>query len=1057
VNKVIVAGGALLLLAGACRHEDTGGAGMWRRTVEPRLSTTRSWHSCTEVLVPGHVVADARCEVVPVAGGICDEVIDSREQADRMLVSAPQCTDEAIAALENFSRAEAAALSDLAGAYYVRAQRNDNPADLLRAFDAAQRAVAMQPQPSGAQFNRALILEALSLNAEAIEAWQLAASTDSGEWASEARARRAALIRRTALDGEHQWAQVQTRLDVALDAHDAAVARRLIALFPATSEKYFEEQVLRQWAESPSPQQLGRVTTFAEALSQFFNDRYFADVAAAIVNAHSPVVVERLREGHHRFAEARAAEGPSSALLYDRAAGLLQQAGSPQYLLASLGHSAQIVLLTGDYDAELRTLDAIATNGSQYPSVMARVGLSRLYPDQFSSRYNDFFAAYESAKTAYDAVGDWEDRAALATHVIATMSVVGLKDAAWREAFVAMRNAPRITSLKTQFLLDGATADAALDLNHPEAAWYYQNLVVERVQRSAANGFLVSILDHLARIEIRLQRYEDARRHLDTASRLNAGLGTGLQHALQARLAEAQGEMALHVDPRRAIGSLTEAIGVAGKAEFTTFTAMLFAERAEAFARSGMPAQAAADRREALSQLHAEEKSMLRDRKPGKDDLWNSYFARFEETYDLLIRQLIDDRRIDEAFQYAERARAFEPLDLVRNLPAAPAAFRELVAHVDAVDIIKLRSHLPPGTFLIEYRVFEDQTYAWILGRDVFFSQRLTARRSDVKRWTAALQTAAGRKDSVAFENGLQAPYEGLLKAPLDAIRAAGGGAASIVIVPDRELRGLPFSALRNPDTKRYVIEDHALSMSGSALLYVFALLRDGDLAARDTSALLIGDPAFDRKSTLAGGLQRLAYAPRQVEQVRSLYPRSEVLTGDAATPQQFLRLAGKSAVIDIAAHGVVNGDAPSQSFLLFAPSDGESGVLSAGMLMKDLHTDKTRLVVLGACSSAGGLPVGMEGIAPLVRPIIGAGVPGVIGALWDIDDATATEVLVSFHRHYRQGSNAATALRNAQLQMLRSNEPGKTPARIWAPFEAIGYASSPFASIETMTKEKPP
>jgi CHAT domain-containing protein len=413
---------------------------------------------------------------------------------------------------------------------------------------------------------------------------------------------------------------------------------------------------------------------------------------------------------------------------------------------------------------------------------------------------------------------------------------------------------------------------------------------------------------------------------------------------------------------------------------------------------------------------------------------------------------LIEEGRVEEAFRVAERARAFEPLDLVRNLPNAPAAFRELAAQPDNLDVVRLRAFLPPGTFLIEYRVFDDKTYAWIAGRDVFTGQWLPARRSDVKRWTTALQEAASSRDTAAFENGLFAPYDGLLKAPLDLVnRFRGGAAMNMVIVPDRELRGLPFAALRNPDTKRCAIEDNVLSMSGSALLYVFAILRDHDLASRDASALLVGDPAFDPQSTLARGFQRLSFARKEIDAIRSFYPNPSVLMDDAATPRRFLSLASDNAIIHIAAHGVVNGEAPSQSFLLF------NGLLNAQMLMKDLHADKTRLVVLGACSSAGGLPVGTEGIAPLVRPLVGAGVPGVIGTLWDIDDATAEGLLVSFHRHYRQGKDAAAALRDAQLEFLRSNKPGQSPARFWAPFQAIGYASSPFASIGDITKEKPP
>lgn len=970
-----------------------------------------------------------------------------------MLISQPQCTDAAVAALENFSRVDAPAMSDLAGAYYVRAQRTDNPADLLKAFDAAQRAVAMTPRPAGAQFNLALILEALSLDDEAVKAWQRAAQTEEGKWANEARARRAELLRRPT--GEQQWAQVRVGLEAALDTGDVGRTRNLIARFPATSQKFFEEEVLRQWAVSRSPQQLARVTTFAEALSQFFKDKYFNEVAGAIVNARSPANIERLRQGHLRFADARTAEAAldfiNAAALYDRAAALLKQAGSPQFLVARIGSAVQRAVDTGDYDQTLRQLDAAAAEGRQYPSVIARVNLNRLYPLFFANRYNDFFATYDVVKAAYGPIADWEDLAAADTHAISTMSVVGLKAAAWREAFLMLRDVPRLASWKTRFLLTGAAAEAALELDHADAALLYQSPMIDSARRRAANGYLFIALDHLAAIEARLQRYDDAQRHLDETIHIK-GLGSALHQALEARLDEAKAEAALHVDPSRAIDEFNHAISAATDTEYATFRALLHAERAEAFRRLGRHAEEEADRREALRELHAEEEQLLSHRKAGQgDDFWNSYFSRFRDTYDLLIRQLIGDRRLEEAFQYAERARAYEPLDLVRKLPSAPAAFRKLAAHADAVDIAGLQAQLPPGTFLIEYRVFDDQTFAWILGRNAFAGQALKAGRNDVKRWTKLLQDAASRKDSAAFEDGLGPPYDGLLKAPLDAIRRLpGGAAANIVIIPDRQLRGLPFAALRNLDTGRYLIEDHTVSMSGSALLYVFAVLRDRELASRDTSALLIADPAFDPNSTLAQGLQRLPAARREVETIRSYY-HSAVLMDDAATPQEFLRLASSNAIIHIAAHGVVNGDAPSQSFLLF------HGLLNAKTLTSELHADKARLVVLGACSSAGGLPVGAEGIAPLVRPIVGAGVPGVVGALWDIDDATAASLLVSFHRYYRDGSDAATALRKAQLDMLRSNNRGEQLGLSWAPFQAIGYASSPFASIGDMKKEKPP
>lgn len=1023
--KIIVAAcAALFLSVSACNHEDTNAGGVWGRTVEPRLTTTHSWSSCTRKLSPGHVVVDAQCAATPITEGRCDAV-GTHQEANRMLVSQLQCTDAAVAVLEALSRKDNAAMSDLAAAYYVRAQRNDDPADLLKAFDAVQSALKATPQPSGAQFNLALILEALSLNAEAIDAWKRAAAEEEGRWREEALAHRARLLAKT-----DRWPQVRAQIDAALVAHDVAQTQRLIAEYPASAQKHFEEDVLPH-SES------ARIETFGQALSQFFKDRYFIDVAAAS---------SRAREGHVRFAEARAAEAAlnakAAAPLYKEAAELLRRAGSPQFLLARIAHAGQNAVVTEHYEPSLQELDAVAGEARPYPSVLARAEMGRLHPYQYLDRYNELFATADAVMRTYGRLGDWEDRAAANARKISAMTVVGLNEQAWREAFAVMSDALRAQDLKTRHILIGTAARAALNRGHAEAALRYQTILVNTVPPE----HLSIALYHRAAIELCLRDYAGVQRDIDAAIRANQG-DESVRQAFEARIAEVEGERSLPRDPKRAVEQFTRAIGLAAKAEYATFRANLLAERAEAYRLMGKPAEAERDMRDALNELHGEENKQLRERTPGgrSDDLWTAYFSRFQDTYDSLIRQLIAGGKVGDAFLYAERARAYEPLDLVRKLPAAPAEFRALAAHPD---VAKLQALLPSDTFLIEYRVFDDQTYAWVVGRDVFAGRWLKkATPSDVQRWTETLQKAASEKNSAVFEDGLVAPFGGLLEEPLDVIHRTG---VNLVIIPDRKLRGLPFCALRNPDTKHYLIEDYVPSVSGSALLYVFALLRDRAMTARDASALLIGDPAFDKNSPLAQGLDRLRFARGEIEAIRGLYP-SEVLMDDAATPQQFLSRAGSHAIIHVAAHGVVNPDTPSQSYLLF------HDLLNASMLMSQLHTDKTRLVVLGACSSAGGLPVGAEGIAPLVRPIVGAGVPGVVGALWDIDDATASHLLVSFHQDYRRGKDAAKALRDAQLTMLHSGKPGQAPARFWAPFQAIGYASSPFAPVENTTKEKPP
>jgi CHAT domain-containing protein len=253
---------------------------------------------------------------------------------------------------------------------------------------------------------------------------------------------------------------------------------------------------------------------------------------------------------------------------------------------------------------------------------------------------------------------------------------------------------------------------------------------------------------------------------------------------------------------------------------------------------------------------------------------------------------------------------------------------------------------------------------------------------------------------------------------------------------------GLPFNALHGTRDEERLIERGPVSVAGSLSLYLYALARDRQLSRdRSPAVLLIGDPAVD-PGAVAGPLP---YARQEVRELaRDDYPGAEMLTGDDATVRRFLSGAETATIIHFAGHAGVSSEDPWQSHLLFAPGEKhESGELTAQSLMQQLpRLDRTRLVVLGACSTAGGGSVGPQGLAPLVRPLIAANVPAVVGTLWKVGDASAKDLLVSLHCHYRHGDDVAVALRQAQLERLRNHE----PAMKWAAFQVIGYAASPYA-----------
>ncbi|HEY7923696.1 MAG TPA: hypothetical protein VII62_10990, partial [Vicinamibacteria bacterium] len=81
--------------------------------------------------------------------------------------------------------------SDLAAAYLVRASRLDEPSDIPKALEAAEKSIEQNDAPVEAWFNRALALEQLHLVDAARKAWDDYLKRDSSSpWAEEAKKRR---------------------------------------------------------------------------------------------------------------------------------------------------------------------------------------------------------------------------------------------------------------------------------------------------------------------------------------------------------------------------------------------------------------------------------------------------------------------------------------------------------------------------------------------------------------------------------------------------------------------------------------------------------------------------------------------------------------------------------------------------------------------------------------------------------------------------------------------------------------------------------------------------
>ncbi|MBV8515978.1 MAG: CHAT domain-containing protein [Acidobacteria bacterium] len=978
-----------------CTKSDTNARKEWG--LEPRLSVEVDWSLADQ--------KDCR-------------PIRTEQQAVSVAIAQTACSDAGIAALKNFADRDATAMSDLAAAYYIRAQRQNRPADYLNAFDAAFHAANAIPPPAAARFNLALCEEALGLTTDAMAIFGALQNEDATS-----RER----LRRLQQQRDEQWSP--RWLHAALRAGDRRAVERIVRLHPSSALLYMEDELL--------PDQLPYARTLADAWTRITGNHYARDEIAAVASAN-PAQRAALKAGYAALRDGRITTFPGINTYYAAAVPQLQLGGSPAALYARGGLAFS--------KKDVAAIEAMRreTHARGYANIEAWLTSGAGYQLWQQDRHLEALAHYDEASAMYRRLHDPEGLTATATRRFGILRVLGQSERGWSDALATVRNRRFLGQPRDRHLVLGESAASALALGHPQAALQYANEGVRFVQQMSVEtppDRLVAIAYLQTNIAIALRRRADyqlltghnhaALQDLAEARRLSArDPSPQYRVALDARIAEVEAQAYAPRDPRRAVAAFTSAIDLSRGLEYSAFRASLYAQRAAAERRAGLERESEADLRAALDLLHQEEARVLEKRvRGGEDILWSDYFSRFEDAYHVLIRELIETNRQAEAFVYADRSRAFEPLNLALKLAPPPNAPSQL-------DLPALQRTLPPGTFLIEYTVMEDRTYAWVISRDAWRLLPLGVRQRDVERWNNALSRAVPTRDTTTLDATLFAAYDALLAEPLRAVAQMTNGAARLVFVPDGPMYGLPFSALRNPETRRYVIEDAPVETAGSAALYTLSVTRDAQLP-RDTSALLIGNPDG----------AHLPGAEAEVHAIAQSYAGAVVRTGADATADAFITGVRDDAIVHVAAHAIVDAQTPSSSSLHFAQTPGQPGALDAAHLLSQLKPGRARLVVLAACSSAAGMPVGAEGVGPLVRPLIANGVPAVVGTLWNIGDATVEPLLVSFHQHYRMGDDAAVAMQKAQIELLRkNNSSGLQSVLVWAPFQVIGHGSSPFA-----------
>ena len=250
-----------------------------------------------------------------------------------------------------------------------------------------------------------------------------------------------------------------------------------------------------------------------------------------------------------------------------------------------------------------------------------------------------------------------------------------------------------------------------------------------------------------------------------------------------------------------------------------------------------------------------------------------------------------------------------------------------------------------------------------------------------------------------------------------------------LVVVPHGILHALPFSALRDPASGRYLAEDFALGNVPSVEMLV--RLQEQGPERPGGSALVVGNP-----STSLGDLPGAEREARAVAAALGTRP----LLRDQALESVVRRRLSTASWVHFAAHAMVQEENPYFSRLELvadAGPDGHDGHLEIHEILTEVDLDTIELVVLSGCETAIGETTRGDEIIGLGRAFLYAGSPAVVSTLWWVDDASTAFLMRSFYEHLRAGVPYGEALRRAQLETAR--QPRWSDPYYWAAFVLTG------------------
>ena len=402
-----------------------------------------------------------------------------------------------------------------------------------------------------------------------------------------------------------------------------------------------------------------------------------------------------------------------------------------------------------------------------------------------------------------------------------------------------------------------------------------------------------------------------------------------------------------------------------------------------------------------------------------------SFLSSAIEFYDAYVNFLIEQKRTLDALKVADFSRA---RTLEEGLATAADRARPSSSALQPQQLAKRLE-----ATLLFYWIGHNQSYLWVITPEkiaYFTLPKAADIESVVKSYQKTVLRIRDAQDPGSGDGKL---LYAMLVEPAKKLIPTG---SRVIVLPDESLYGLNFETLVVPDPQpHFWIEDVTLTTASSLML----LRRSArETLSKEKSLLLVGNTEEPNADFPA-----LPQAPAEMQKIAHYFADShrEVLEGKQATPSAYLSSnPERFAYLHFVTHGTASHTRPLESAVILSKEGDSYKLYARDIVGQHLNAN---LVTISACNGSGTRAYSGEGLVGLSWAFLRAGAHNVIGALWEVSDASTPQLMDTLYGELSQGKDPATALREAKLRLLHSTDPRSVFKKpfYWASFQL--YAGS--------------